>query len=673
MGHRILVICDQLEAGWVKEAQCVEQDVEWFSVVLGFSATRYLRENRALFQPIHHSVLPVEQYGEKAQQNLQEFYPEFVYHFPRHVRLGGRTLLELLRRKNGVNLWWFGETCEKSPLRGSITKQLYILALLQEVLNNESFDSFWIWLGDPDLRTCISKGLSSGNQSVRIFKIHPPRKIRELITKSHGFALIFRLIALRCLVIGRVFFTRFILFIHGIRPLPKSNKRPIVGLFSRYPVLWRNPYTPTHEERYFSYLEPLLRENAHVLYFVLISDAPSKLWRNRDQARKTFLSPQIEPLELYIHVSDLFKHLLDLRQILNFLTYHYWMSPDLQPKFLSWDITNLWDVELRRTLTGAEIQQNLLLMTAVDRLTTQLHINALIHPLEFQPMERAIWKGAHKKTVSIGIQHSSYCRNHFMYFFKEKELKEYCNEMVKDASPLPDYYFVAGTWPFEMMIYNGVPTERLNICGAIRYNNLAVEEFNIEKQKQLRKKLSLPIEKVILLVLTPQSRDESIDMVEVLAQVALELKESFIFLFKCHYHSRIEEHIEQLYSQLSEKIDYRILDVDGPLYDYIRASNMVFVGGTTAAAEALALARLPLVYVNPTLLNLSPLMDFSDISEFISSPDQLTTTLEKLKSGELSTKLFFSKRSKVLEKIFYKLDRQADRRILSFLKGKELL
>jgi hypothetical protein len=127
---RVLVVTDVTTAGWVSSAMAESTDTHWSVLVLGHNAAAYRRQNEDTLQHFRYEILQVDELARLAEEDLQSFYPEFMFSFPRNMRMGGLTLLELFRRKDGVNLWWFGETCEKAPLRGPFLDQLFRLALL---------------------------------------------------------------------------------------------------------------------------------------------------------------------------------------------------------------------------------------------------------------------------------------------------------------------------------------------------------------------------------------------------------------------------------------------------------------------------------------------------------------------------------------------------------------
>ena len=203
----------------------------------------------------------------------------------------------------------------------------------------------------------------------------------------------------------------------------------------------------------------------------------------------------------------------------------------------------------------------------------------------------------------------------------------------------------------------GVPGDRLARCGAVRYNDLREETRPLRGGQ----------EKKVILVLTSQAREESYDLVEAVSQAAPLLADEFAFQFKCHYHCRLEDRLQALFAPLGSRVTWKVLDAEGPLHDYLRAADGVLAGGTTAALEALAMGHHPVIYTPPSLLVLSPLVDFPGVAERASDPERLAEAIRRAVGKEPPA------RQDALEKLFYRLDGRADARVLEFLKAKGLL
>lgn len=667
MSRRILVLADHLGAAWCATARRMLGPTEWHLVTAGLNVNRYTTELASVLAGLDVRVVPLSTYVEAAERDVQEFYPRFVFHFPRYAAWRGRTLLQLLRQPDDVNLWWLNETCEKGPVRGRLPHQLYLLALLRRLLTQQPFDEIWLDLADRELRRCIEARATRPGLRVRVFSTPADRSIRAwLVSGASGLPLL-RQQVWRALVVLRAAGNAAVVRLAGLASARRLDGRSFIALFSRYPVLWQKPYTLEQQERYFLHLASRLASHIDVAYLVSLTDWPWQVFKRRRALRGLMERQRIQPLVCYLTPSDYLRALAGCGLARRFIWYLLRMSPNARAEFLGWDISGLWDAEIRRSLGGPEIPENLLLMFALRRVISRSAVRCVMHPLEFQPMERAIWAAAQGRTVSVAIQHSTYCRNHFMYFFPDGELGQYIRREVPDPSPTADYYVAAGSLPRDILLEGGVPAGRVGLCGAIRYDDLQVEGPDQERTQAVRAGLGLSTVARVVLVATSISRRESIDLVESLAQVADQLPRGVALLFKCHYHAQIETRIERLFSVQADRGPYRILDVNGPLHDYMRAADVVLAAGSTVGVEALALGRRPVVYHNPTSLNLSPLSGFGGCILTASCPSSLLQALTLALTGGPDSGAFEAARDETISRLFHRLDGRAHERMLECL------
>jgi surface carbohydrate biosynthesis protein (TIGR04326 family) len=294
--------------------------------------------------------------------------------------------------------------------------------------------------------------------------------------------------------------------------------------------------------------------------------------------------------------------------------------------------------------------------------------------MEFQPMERAVWAGARGITSTVGLQHAAFSRNQLGYFFSEGELGNYVHGQVSDASPVPDYCLLGGPLPRDVMLRNGMPADRMRVCGATRFNQLRHEVLSKEKQRQIRAKTDLPENALLVLVATGVARDESLELVHATAQGASRAGLQATFLFKCHYHTRIEDRIHAIFRTEAPSAVYRILDADGPMTDYIRASDIVVTSASSQAltVEVVAMGRSLILYRDPTHLSLGPVNDFPGTALVASGPDSLVDALLQCIEPDRSP-LSDEAASQLIEQVFLGLDGLADARAESFLEEKGLL
>lgn len=645
---RVLVVTDCSDAAWSARARA-EGSHTYRVLVFGHNAGQYLERNHESLAGLDCSALSPESYTAVAQAKLQQFYPAFVSRFPREP-MGGRTLLDLLSWREGPNLWWFGETCEKSPLRGPLIHQLYRLALLDSVFQQTQVDEVWLWLRDGGLRACIERGLSQ-QITVRPFRPKQARAWTRWLKNNRTLLMLLRLVSLRVGLVASVLAARLIVWRAGVERF-ESKGTKLLGFYSRYPALWRNAHGERPVERYFGHVEQRLAGKARYRFFVWTSDVRG-LWCHRRELAALWERASITSLVPYLAFGDLASVLFDRTLVLAYVSYQRRIAPRLVVPFLRWDVAPLWDQELRRSITGLEVQQNMLLFLAVKRLTTRIDLAALVNPLEFQPMERAIWAGAAGRAKRVAVQHSAYCRNHLMYFFEDGELAEHACERAA-ASPLPDFYVAAGRRPFSELERNGVPADRIGLCGAVRYNDLRLEQRPARDCPQTTQ----------ILVLTSQLREESLSLVRIVANAAASLTTGYQFAFRSHYHCVLDDDIEQAFAARAPAAVRGVLDPHASLHDQIRDADVVIVGATTAAIEVLALGHLPLVYFESAELPLCPLLDFGSTYRAFSTADEL---VREVRSPRGLAEDFLAARAGAIEALFCRLDGNADKRFIEFL------
>jgi hypothetical protein len=660
MARSVLLATDSQDATWVDSARDLAGAREIHLFILGGNVEEYLARNRERLRDIQFRLVSPQKHSETAQRRLQEFYPDFVHRFPRIQFSRGRTLFDLLRWKRGPNLWWFGTTCEKSPLRGRLIHQLYRLALLDCALNDLNPSELWLWLDDADLRGCIERN-SDPNITLRVRGSRPKGFTLRWFADNKTLLMLGRMLALRIRLLTTTLTSRALLWWMGVKALRPSGGKLVV-FYSRYPALWRNEFTDGLVERYFGLLEGRLVARASIAFFVWLSNL-REIWQRRRTVKSLLEKKRISPLVLYVSAAELLVMLFDVRLVAAYVYYHFRVSPELSVSFLRWDVATLFDTELRRDLTGEEAPRNMLMFFAARRFTGRLQPAALVNPLEFQPMERAIWAGAEGRTRRVAVQHSAYCRNHLMYFFGKGELSKHTGASGRDASPLPDYYVAAGSRPRRQLEANGIASSKIALCGALRYNDLRLEMRSVPIAAEAEHEHDTG-RQAELLVLTSQLRAESLALVRIVAEVAAKRGSTVRFSFKTHYHCRLEDDIAREFSTHAPVASYRLLDVHGSWHDYVRDADAVIVGATTAALEVVALGHAPLVYLEPAELPLCPIIEFKHVYRPFCGAEELAQAIAQSRRRDAG---FDEARRLAIEESFFELDGRADERFVALL------
>jgi hypothetical protein len=658
MTQRILVVSDQPGGHWLSRAG--SGNAEWHLLPVGFGFEQFLALHGAALGGMNIVAAASAESAARAERDLQDFYPRFVADFPRQTKL-----LDLLKRRGDVNLWWLGETCEKGPLRGPLPSQLYSLALLEHMFAGRHFDEVWLDLTDDDLLHTIKTNLESRGLVIVPMPARRGAGRRAWLQRG-GRQWALRQFVWRALSVLQAGGIKLVLLLAGVRRARRGSR--FFAFFTRYPALWTTPHSAAQQERYFRHMEGELGRDVEPAYLAVISDWPWRFVRRVRGMRGRLVASHIHPLPLYTTWTDLFRVLVGhglLRRLLRYMA----TGRVHRAEFLGWDISRLWHAEVLRTLSGPDIPANVLLQSSVRRFVESHDVEAVLNPLEYQPMERALWAGVNGRARSVALQHSTYAPNHFMYYFKPGELDGYVHGTVSEPSPMADYFLAAGPRPQETMLDNGIPADRVGLCGAVRYEDLRFETADVSAQRALRESLRLPPDRPVILVATSIHRAEAIALVGAFTRAVRFFSTGVTVAFKCHYHASIHAEIEDLCRSRAPHLDLSILPLDAPLHPHMRAADVVVAGGSTVAVEAVALGKPVLAYHDPALLNLNPLVAFPGSCRFVSTPEEIAAALNELLEGGGDAGLMRSKGVEAVEALFYRLDGRATERALNLLRG----
>jgi hypothetical protein len=598
------------------------------------------------------------------------YYPGFLDEIVRQPIEKGTSLLELLSFGEG-SVWWFTDTAEKSPLRTPFLNKLYNLTVVEKILSRDCWNQIRLCLDDRVLAECIESGLRQRGLPVEVLPLkRPPFSVRYYWLRVKSDCFWFRLIALRVMFAIQTIGNWITLLALGMRR-KSVMKPPTAVIFSGYPALYSNPYSRHPRERNLASLIPPLRQRGPLWQVVLLYLWPWQLLRRRSQISSAFAEEQILPLLMFNTMKEwlgvFFGPALLSRQ------WKYGrLRFNLKAYFYNWNVSSLWRAELDRALTSPELLSNLLLCSAMRRIARTYHPRIVIHPCEFQPMERAIWAGLKgTETRSVAFQHTTVSSNTLMFFFAKSEIQKALSGEDKLATPLPDYYLTTGDWPLEIMRDAGYPAERSAVVGAVRYNDLRVDSGGDREKAAIRRQLGLPVIGKIVLVTTSSNRADCMALLEMLAAAIPYLEDSFLFLFRPHYHLRIESEAPEMFAMLAPEY-WRAIDVDVPLHEYLRASDAVLLTNSTTGLEAIALSCPPIVFDNRSILNIGPLGDLRDAALFAHTPKGLAEAIQ----AALDPATVDGLRSAwpaALSRTFHILDGRADTRFLDFLEEKDLL
>ncbi len=658
--RRYLIVTDTASKDWIdKAASYSGQPVDWYIMPLGVSGERYMTScGGALDELESATTIDITKFSERAKQRLNAFYIQFISKLPRTPLLRGRTLFSELATPM-MNLWWCMEISEKNPYRGSlIFKRLYFVALVKAAVENGHFDEIWVSLEDRLLSGALGD-------------LHPASRSHDVHSKPDSTSSINQWFLVRFVTAAFRTFRRAVglhlltIFTRGFR---LETSRSLAMLFTFYPLLWDRPYEKSSKDRMYGGLKEALERHTEVCYGAWVNEPLREAWRHRRAMKRHFLSNDVLVLNRLCKLRD-FCQAWSIRRFFKTLFVESRLVPQIRAVFEDVDISPFVQEEVRRSFCRPEFFTNELLASAVARSIDRFGIRSIIHYMEFQLFEKAIWYGAHNRTKTIGFQHSSIRKDNLLYLFSGEEISEALNSGSSfQAMPFPDLIFTSGHYPFEVLRRNGIPEDRLAICGAVRYEKLASWISQMPDQRQLRRTHRIQIQtKVLLVASSSDSLDGAIDLIRCVLQSIPPEAHDVLVVIKCHPMLPIDWQMIDGIVPNGLLFEIRLLPADAPLLDFVALSDAVFQTGSSTAVEAAALGRIVVTYDNCAVLNLAPVPDVSRLGLVARTDEEMRRAVDKVLTGEVSLNgLRESSRCEV-DEVFSYLDGTASDRFVQLL------
>lgn len=653
--RRVLVITDRTDAAWVASVPAeFRPDVSFEVLSLGTEPDVYRSEHAARLARLPAAeVIDVRAHSDAAREEVIAFLPTFLFEAVRRTDATGESVLSALA-VGDRNLWWLTETAEKSPTRGPFVRQLYFLALAARVWRQAEWEAVLIAVNDAGIAATLEQAgarvIVTGEDSMRRRLASSPFISRAAtFLRYAGAKLVLRAAGLA-----------------GTR-----LEQPSAAIFTRYPVLWSKPYDASAAaEVNFGSLPSELDQRIPVHYAAVLSIGPAEVWRRRHQIRAVAAARRIIFVESLISFRQVAACVLGRAQRvavrrLSKLGAEVWTA-----RFAGFDLTALWKREVARALASANVPGDWMRADAFASLSSGGQLRMVIHPCEFQPMEKAIWYGIDRSTRSVAFQHAAIARATLANFFAPGEIAWHLAAQRRLACPMPDLLLVSGRFQESILLEAGFPRSRLGLSGAVRYQALARARAALADRAAARQQLSIAEGAPHLLVLTSSERADAIRLVETVASAANHAPGLHI-VFKCHYHARIELEIRR--AMASGANEWKVLDVDAPLHAHICSADAVVLTNSTVGLEAMALGTVPIVLQTHAAFDPSPLLDTPGAAIVVSDAMELGAVLGHLAEGDLPVQALAAHWPAAVDRAFAWLDGRENGRFIGYLQSTGLL
>jgi surface carbohydrate biosynthesis protein (TIGR04326 family) len=214
----------------------------------------------------------------------------------------------------------------------------------------------------------------------------------------------------------------------------------------------------------------------------------------------------------------------------------------------------------------------------------------------------------------VGIPHSTIRYWDLRYFFDKRS---YDSKMFNCGLPLPDYVGVNGEAAKKMYIFGGYPMERILEVEALRYQYLnEVEVLNKINDRHV-------------LVLGGKNIKNQIKLLD--ASFGL-LDVSVKFIIKTDPWNPIK---------LNDFQKLRMRLTTNTISELLGKYNIVYTDNiTSAAVDAYCMGKQVISMLDPSMLNLSPLLDYDNVL-FVSSSAQLAKAINSFSGSENFKREYF--------------------------------
>lgn len=664
MNKHILVITDKPDCNWIDKAARQNEKLHQYDLlILGLSSDGVIYANEERFDKIESlNIIDVNKYAESAQEKIRKFIPGFIYEFPRKDVDTGESILKLFRLKN-INFWWFSQMSEKGALVSPLIKRIYYLELVRNVILAKEYQEIWAEIEDVSILTLLK------NNQNRLPRI---RIIGEHIS-SGGANFWLRLFTNIFLLQGFYLCRYLLLKFAGFKEILKIKEHSVL-FFTFYPYFWSRSNNGM-TELFFQALPDQLNRKHPVCYIAWLKMGLRAIWKKREGLKGDFKKKNIFLLETSIHLKDFISTFFtSLLFAIKVFHYRLRMEGRIKEQYEEFDITNIIVDEIKQFFITEDIVTCVLIMKACNRTVKHNKIDALIYRIEFQPYEKALIYGARSYCTIVAFQHQALARNHLQYFFPKSEISSYYRDRNNlDNLPLPDYFLLAGAYPFEILKNSGFPEEVLSISGPVRYAKLIQYLKTKDTKNEIRRKYGYDEKEKVFLIASPVTREDVYSFMLSLSQAVGDIEEKILFLFKSHPIVKFDKDIVKIINEKASGMKYRILRDDINLNDYLSLSDALILTGTTVGIEAISLGVVPILFENNSSFSLNPLLEIRDSCLCVRNAPELRRAILSVIKDDEEVERVRKNWPSAIKKLFYSVHEDPNSKFIGILKRKGII
>ena len=529
-------------------------------------------------------------FADAAHERVRSLYPSSTYEFARESRL-----LDLPGWAGQIALYWLLPFSERSPMRTRLIEELYRLTLIEAAILKYHPEELVVTGEDDGLARVITR---LGERHALPVRFSPPRPARGARFRRwrHRAGGMFHLLLRRLALLRDQW--RAWWFLRGQARQVTGDlgvpSRGLIAFYTRYPALWEFPSGGEPRERNFGTFPAFLAAQGYeVVYPAVLSGPVSAVRSDHPDLVAHARRRRIVFLESLLTFREFLTGYLDIVPVWRYLQWRR-VRGRAPICFDGLDVSELVLRQLdEEVFHGAEILLNFARARGLERFCRTHRPQALFHPFEYQPMERAVCVGVKSgcpNTTVVGVQTGIFSSTRPGWYYGEGEVAMPAVFPAFHAAPFPDYLSVYGTLA-KAVFSRQCPPDRILLTGAIRYPDLQEPTESSEPGAAGRDL----VRDVRILIAATINKDETRLLLRAAAELVRARRE-IALLVKFHHHNPMHEEAAILFDAPN-----RVRIVDTALTSLLRESRAVLLGwsSTGVVVEAIAAGCMPVVLQPP--------------------------------------------------------------------------
>lgn len=538
------------------------------------------------FDKSSNNLIDVSKYVADANQLVRNFYTAGYLDFMKE-------LLSQLKIQKSLDVAFLDFT-ERSPFKGALANQLYILSLTHLAMLNLETRTIFVELKDDNLNRTI---LGEFETSIPFKKIYLTYFIQVL----------------------RFFFSNYI--IPKALGLLRNSKTKFTNcFFTIYPYWWLRSSTSDPEERFFPNIDDKTNESKSG-YLTWLEDSLQNLWTKRHQMRKFGKKDNVEFLNAYIKLSD-FIPLISIHKKHDFEKFLNWNFDKSTLRIGTFNVAQLVKQDIARSLSEGEYVRSKLINSAIKRYVKRNQPATVVFRFENQPIDRAIINGVGQVTKSVGYWHTalSLCEN-YLSLWNIQELEEIFSGKDIVNSVWPTHMLYPNIICRDSILREGYPLDLMYPIELTRHQRV-LDLYLSRKTAKISLVEDFKQEDRLIVVSLTADESNSLLMLSATITACRNLKNLKINVKPHPAWSFDLKKFEATHSA-SEAKRIHVVSSNEDIFRILQCADLLITSGTQMAFEGILLDVMPIIYEPKYRFNPTNFESFSDICFVTDSSTEL--------------------------------------------------